>query len=298
VFTYYLKDDLQTKQTIRQEKEKKLIEKDKNVPFPGWDKLEQERRQQEPKIWLTVKDKQGDIVRRLEGPAKKGFHRISWDLRYPAVNPIELKEIDKENQPTGVLAAPGEYTVSMAKQVDGVVTDLSTARTFVVEPLNQGALKGATPVITAAFWQEITDLYRQTSAANTAIQNALKRMEYLKLALGRTTTTPGNLDKEMHTLNQELLELDGILNGNRAKRKIGEDRDPTILSRLSFAMGGTANSTYGPTPTHKKSFEIALKQFTALKSTLESVLNAKLPAFEKKLVEAGAPWVEGQPIPE
>jgi len=94
-----------------------------------------------------------------------------------------------------------------------------------------------------------------------------------------------------------LLELDGILNGNRSKRQVGEKYDPTIRTRLNLAASGTRLSTYGPTPTHIKSNEIAEKQFRDLRSRLDSVLNEQLPVFEKKLQDAGAPWVEGQPLP-
>jgi photosystem II stability/assembly factor-like uncharacterized protein len=298
VFTYYLKDDLKTKKSIRQENEKKLIEKNKNIVFPGWDAVESERRQEEPKIWLTVKNKQGNFIRRIEGSAKKGFHRVAWDLRYPASDAIELKEVPKDQQPVGMLAAPGEYTVMLSKQVDGAIKELSGAKSFLVEQMQSGALQGSTPQVTVDFWKSLSDLYRSTSAANTSIQKSLKRMDYLKTALARTKSAPGTLDKELHELKQTLLELDGKMNGNRSKRKIGEDRNPTILSRLSFAIGGTANSTYGPTPTHKKSFNIAKKQFSELKGILDSILNNQLPEFEKKLINTGAPWVEGQPIPE
>jgi len=67
---------------------------------------------------------------------------------------------------------------------------------------------------------------------------------------------------------------------------------------LRFAIGGTTSSTYGPTPAHKRSFEIAVTQFSLLKVELENMLNNQLPELEKALKKAGAPWTEGQPIPE
>jgi photosystem II stability/assembly factor-like uncharacterized protein len=298
IFTYYLKDDLKTKKVVRKEKEKKLIEKNKNVPFPGWDEVETERRQDEPIIWLTVKNKQGKVIRRIEGPTKKGFHRVAWDLRYPPSDAIELKEVPKDEEPIGVLAAPGEYTVTLSKQVDGLITDLSDVNSFSVVQLRKGALEGSAPQVTVKFWRDLSNLNRSVSAADIAIQKALKKVDYLKIALSKTKSSPGNLDKDLFDLRQNILELDGKINGNRSKRKIGEDRNPTIISRLNFAIGGTGNSTYGPTPTHKKSFEIANKQFKELKVTLDNILNNQMPELEKKLIEAGAPWVEGQPIPD
>ena len=39
-------------------------------------------------IWLTVKDIEGNVVRRIEGKNSKGFNRVAWDLRWPATNAI------------------------------------------------------------------------------------------------------------------------------------------------------------------------------------------------------------------
>ena len=111
-------------------------------------------------------------------------------------------------------------------------------------------------------------------------------------------TSPGNLDRDLHELKQALLELDGKLNGNRSKRQVGEKNNPTINYRLGVAMSGTMSSTYGPTPTHKRSLEISEIQFREFRTELENILNEQLPGLEKALQDSGAPWVKGQPIPE
>ncbi len=61
-------------------------------------------------------------------------------------------------------------------------------------------------------------------------------------------------------------------------------------------MGGTW-STYGPTPTHRRSLEIAEQEFAGVRERLNTVLEQRLPAFEQKLEQAGAPWTPGRPVP-
>jgi hypothetical protein len=51
-------------------------------------------------------------------------------------------------------------------------------------------------------------------------------------------------------------------------------------------------STYGPTPTHRRSLEIAEAEFAKV-----AVLEQRLPAFEKRLEEKGAFWTPGRPVP-
>ena len=83
VFTYFLSEGMTTAKQERQEAEKELAEEGSGIPFPGWNALEEERRQEKPQIWLTVRDQSGNVVRRLHGPTGKGFHRVAWDLSYP-----------------------------------------------------------------------------------------------------------------------------------------------------------------------------------------------------------------------
>jgi hypothetical protein len=160
-----------------------------------------------------------------------------------------------------------------------------------------GALKGANDADVAAFWQRIDALQRSSSATSLAVQNALKKVDAMRLALARTPEAPGDLDAQLHELRETLLDLDEQLNGNRAKREVGEKNNPTIRSRLNFAASGTRRSTYGPTPNLKGSLDIAYSEFEKLEAQLDRILNQLLPGMEKALREAGAPWIEGQPIP-
>jgi hypothetical protein len=294
VFTYYLSSELMTRKAERKKKEKKQVQQ----AFPGWEVVEAERRQKEPMIWLTVKDTEGKVVRRIKGPVQKGFHRVAWDLRYPSGSAIDLNEEPPEREPAGFMAAPGEYTVTLSQQVDGIVADLAGPVKFAVERLRQGALPGSSPKETAEFWQEIAGMQRSISAASLAMQNALKKIETMYRAVERTPAVPGALDGQLHQVREQLLNLDERLNGNRSKRQVGEKRDPTIQHRLSVARSGTANSTYGPTPTHKQSLEIATTEFSVLKTELDTILNEQIPQLERALQAAGAPWMEGQAIPE
>ena len=71
----------------------------------------------------------------------------------------------------------------------------------------------------------------------------------------------------------------------------------SISRRLNVASTGTRNSTYGPTPTHRRSVEIASEQFEGLRRELEGLLDKELPELEKALDEAGVPWTPGRSAP-
>lgn len=292
VFTYYLAEGLKTQKAIRQANEKEQIKKNVAVKFPGWEKVEAERRQEKPMIWLTVKDENDSVVRRIKGPVTKGFHRVAWDLRFASTYVISEPPRGDDQESSGVLAAPGNYTVTLSKQVDGVNTDLSEPMPFKVEQMRKGALDDASPSETAAFWQQIAQMQRNISAASLELNEALKKVEIYQTALSRAQAAPGDLDKQLFYIKQALLDLDEQLNGNRSKRQVGEKTKPNINYRLGVAVNGTMNSTYGPTPTHKRSLEIAQSQFTKFKSALNRIIDEQLPKLEKALLDAGAPYMK------
>ncbi len=300
VFTYHLADDIRSREKARQEKEKPLVEAGKDTPYPGWAEVEAERREPKPVVVLTVKDAAGNVVRRIEGKAEKGFHRVAWDLRLPAPQAIGSRspfEEEDGRDPRGVLAAPGTYTVSLAKQVDGRTTELAGPVRFEVARMRQGALPGADPTETAAFLARVAEVSRASSAATQAVSQALKRVETLATALDRSRSAPDGLDAELHAIRQELHAIDEALVGNRARASVEDDGPITVTRRVQVAQIGTAFSTYGPTPTHRRSLEIAEQELAKVRERLNAVLEQRLPAFEKKLEQAGAPWTPGRPVP-
>ena len=130
-----------------------------------------------------------------------------------------------------------------------------------------------------------------------ALARAFERTKELQVALRRSRSAPNSLDAELHSVEQELYSIDEALNGNRSRGAVGEANVHTVRTRLRAVSSGTRSSTYGPTPTHRRSLETAEEEFRGLRERLNAVLEDRLPALEKALEEAGAPWTQGQPLP-
>ncbi len=297
-FTYYLKDAVKTKKQIRQEKEAKLKDQN-NIPFPGWQAVEQERRQQQPQIWLTVKNSEGKVVRRVAGTNNKGFNRVSWDLGIPNSEAITTANPgdDQSYIQISFLSAPGKYTVELSQQLDGVVTPLGEAQEFLVEPMAPGSLKGAPTQQVVEFWQAISDIKRDASATHYALDEAQNKVKMLALALQRSKASPGNLDQQLHGIRSELLDISHQLNGDASKFEVYLNNVKTVSNLIGVAELGTSFSTYGPTPTHRQSLKLALKKLDLEKVKLKAIIELKIPALEKQLRENGAPWVKQQRLP-
>jgi len=298
-FTYYLKDAVNTEKAKRQKKEKDLKKNNKPIPFPGWQAVESERRQLDPTIWLTVTDASGQVVRRIEGQNKAGINRVSWDLSLPDSTAITKPDPDPDNSyiQMNLLAAPGDYKVSLSQELDGKVTELAAPVAFKVTPMTKGALNGASPEAVAQFWDAINDVMRDSSATHFVVEQALDRVKMLRKALSQSQSDPGNLEQQLHVIRAELLDIDYILNDDRSRGEVYLSNVKTVANLLDVALLGTAFSTYGPTPTHQQSLARAKKQLDEQKTRLKKILEQTIPALEAKLRQQGAPWVKGQALP-
>ncbi len=296
IITYHLAQDYQSLEEERKAAEKKM--KSQDITFPGWETLEQEKLQQKPAVFLIIKDLDGNVIRRVESPAKKCVHRVAWDLRYPHTDAIRSSKVPekKDEAPKGLMAAPGEYTATLVKMIDGQTTDLAAPQKFTVKRMKKGSLEGATPDATAAFWRQLEDINLELSGTNVVVKENLEKLKMMSIAINLSQGAPGDLDKRLHDVSIQLQTMDKQLNGDPQRNEVGEKSTATIGDRLSVAALGTSLSTYGPTPTHKQNLQIAQNQLEKLRAELSKMVNEQIPALEQELVEAKAPYVKGSTI--
>ncbi|MBN2731238.1 MAG: hypothetical protein JXR26_02305 [Balneolaceae bacterium] len=293
VFTYYLKEGYQSLETQRRKKENDL-EEDEDVPFPGWDQLDAELREQKPQIFITVKDQQGNVVNRVKGPASKGFHRVNWELNYPSKDVIALGEEAGGGFffGGGFMATPGTYTASLSKVVQGNVTSLSEPITFEVKPLQNQALEGASNEAIAKFRENLEVFQQDLSQTTNKLQNQLEKINALQTALFRASKEAPTLAERLNDTRLDLLELNEQMNGSEAKAQIGERNPPNPRSRL-FVGYRALRTTYGPTEMHRKAVETGKEELAEFKQKLNQIAGEVMPELEEAVQEAGAPPVEG-----
>lgn len=302
VFTYHLADGLKSAKDIRQEREKPLVKDGRDTPFPGFAAVDAELRAVDPEIWLTVRDSGGNVVRRLKGPSGRGFHRIAWDLRTPAVQtvpagggggPQGAGSSADATEPSGFLVAPGNYSVQLSKMVDGVMTDLSEPLRFEVQRMREGALPGTAPAQAAAFWQELSLFQRDLGAVNAALGAARTRVNQLRTAVQRTQAAPGGLDTQWRSLKAAYDALDLQVNGSTAADQIGVPVPATLGQRLQSLLVSTANATYGPTATQREQYDFARTEFADVRTRLKAMIETDIPALERAITAAGGPAIAG-----
>ena len=299
VFTYYLKDEWKSREDARKEREKEIQKAGGDTFYPSWDSLRAESREEAAVVILTVKDEQGRIVRRIKGDSGAGFHRASWDFRYPAPDPATLTPRVRgefEDAGGGPLAAPGTYTVSLERRVDGVTIPLASPQTFVCAPLGGESIPITDRAATVAFQQKVTRLQRAMLGASRLAGEATARVQHLKVALNDTPSDVAALEQQARAIEARLYDLNVVLNGDRVVREHNEPTPATLTERLNQVVGGAWTTFADPTTTHERQYTIAASEYQKMAATLKAII-ADLAALEAKAEAAGAPWTPGR-LPE
>ncbi len=296
VFTYYLADVPKTSKAQRQEREKELKKDNASVPFPGWEALEEEGMEQEPRTLLLIADGAGNPVRWLKGATSKGLHRTSWDLRYAPPYPINLSTPGFRppwaGDPEGPLAAPGTYSAQLFLYHEGNMQAQGEPQEFAVNAV-PNLPPGTDPQAVAAFQQSTAEISRQISVAGRQLYEASERLRFLKAALAETPKATPELFAQGDALFTQRAQLDRRLYGERARGQLNESSSPSIAARVGVVTYGHWSTRQMPTETQKRNVEIARGQFDEFKGALSSFLS-ELSAYEDALEAVGAPYTRGR----
>ena len=300
VFAYYLPQDLQSLKDQRRKSEKERAKEGADTPYPSWEQLRREDREEAPSVTLTVRDAEGNVVRRIDAPAGKGFHRVAWDMRYPAPDPVDLEPEGKrapwESAPMGPMVLPGTYSVSLAKRVEGRLEQVSEDRSFELKPLYSGGLVAENRADVLEFQQRTADLYRAVMGADKAAGEIESRIDHLLAAIEDTPRAGEEQGAALRGLKSRMQDLRVQLNGDTTVSSRAEPTPLSLRSRVSFIAGGSWGSQSAVTGNFSDSYQVAAEQFPAILSELETIAG-ELADVEAELEQAGAPWTPAR-IPD
>lgn len=299
VFSYYLAEVPETLREERRGAEKELREQGADIPFPGWERLREEGLESEPKVFLVVRDAEGRAVRRVEGPASEGLHRVSWDLRGPPPDPVDLTTPDFvapwAGSPEGPLVAPGRYSVEMVLMAGAEPRSLGNLQEFQVKPVPT-APPGTDFRAVAAFQWETSELMRRVLSAGEEVGRTQERLRHMRAALSETPQADPALYGDIDDLGKALDGIQTRLLGDRVRGRLNEPGVPSVSGRVGQVVGGHWDTRQAPTATQRQSIEIARREFEELSRELAALIEGDLVRLEEALEAAGAPWTPGRRI--
>ncbi len=292
--TYRLDESLETRKAERQSAEGDLRDEGADTPYPSWEELKFEDREESPAVVLTIRDADGQVVRRITGPTSAGIHRVTWDLSYPGTTPVTA---GTSGDGQGPMAAPGDYTVELATFHESEFTTLTDPVPFRIEAVGEHTLPVPDRRATVDFLHDAGELQRQVMGANSALQDAMSNVRAMKNVVWRDPAGTPELRAEIRELELRLMDLSEAMTGDPTRPRRQEPAMPGIIGRLGQAIGNASSATYGPTGTHREQVEISRSGFEAVRGELTQAVEVEVPAMAERLRAAGFRWTPGQGVP-
>ncbi|MBT4519396.1 MAG: glycosyl hydrolase [Halieaceae bacterium] len=295
-FTYYLPKSLRTAAKTRREAEEKQEAENRDVKFVDLAAIIDEQQEEDPAIIFTVRNSNGKVVRHIEGPTEAGFHRVAWNLRYPALDAwTPIIEGEEHQEGAGVLVVPGSFSVSMHQRVDGVLTDLGQSQSFEVVSIREPTLPGSTQAQRVVFESQVDELSRASDGTTRAIDRISGELDAIKEVLTRSLAD-SSLYETADSIQERLLAHRDRLQQNSTRAAFYDVTGVSLKERLFHARFMPSAGAYGPTPAQRTSYEIGLTLYTDIVGNLADLVDTEYASLKDALNTARVPWTPGRGI--
>ncbi len=252
------------------------------------------------KVKISILDKDGKVVRELDGKKEAGINRVNWDLRYTApAEPTEEQRRAMEQGfgfgPRGPMVEPGEYTVKVSAGGNEV------SKTLRVDEDPRIMVSSAER---AARRQALTRLYEFHKTADRGQKTIAGLKTSLDAALEAwkkpgAPKIPENIQKAAEALVKQADDLHGKFVA--PQQPLGSAGPPFVytpppfpqrLGRLSSAIEGY---TAAPTAQQNDELETLSKLLGENMEKLKKLVDEDLAGLNKVMNEAGIPHISVVP---
>ena len=294
-FTYYLKEGFKTLRQVREEKTRAAVKEGKPAAYPSVEEYMAESEEEAPFLAFTIFDEDGYIVRKLRAPARAGLHRITWDLRYPGLNPGRGRGGRAASaSPSSTLVLPGKYSVMMSKNVDGVETALTEKVLFAADVLGGLSLPAEDWDALVSFQKDVRELNRAAGGISRILGELQDKTAAFREALKSVTEGDIELTKKIRGLEKKLAGLSTKLSGDRTARTLDLDVEPGLIRRLGSIISDHRGSLSAPTQSQRDAYALVAEEFPPILEAIKTIVETDVKEIERKLEELKAPYTPGR----
>jgi hypothetical protein len=293
--TYYLKESIQTLRDKREKDEKEAVKNQKPVYYHSLEQMRAEEEEEMPYLVFNILDEEDRLVRRLRAPAAAGIHRITWDLRYPAVDPTHVREADPTSSgPSSTFALPGSYKVYLSKNVHGEETELTAPVLFTAKVIGNATLPAKDRAELVAFQKQVRDLIRVVNASSSVIRDVADKTRHFRMALKSVTADTTDILADIKALEAKINEIQRQMFGDTLLRRLDKGAEPGLTSRINSIVYDQWRSLSAPTQSQRDAFQIVADEFPPVLEAIRTIVDQDVKKIEKKLEDIGAPYTPGR----
>lgn len=299
VFTYYIAEEMLTQKQIRKKEEAEKMKNNEDIIYPTFEELAIEDKALKPYILFTIRDEQGNEIRKLKAPATKGMKRIVWDFKYPSTSAIKKsgknnkdgKNYNFANEGGGLTTLPGNYTVEMAKVIGDKTEQIGNRQQFITKYLYEQQY--TMDIEAHKVKLEMHELYRVFSGIDEEFNQMNKQLELMKLAIKASLKATPEMMKHALAIQLKLDSINQVIYGDKTRSKRFAASAPGLKSRFEKAYYGLWRTNEPLTQTSIDDLKIVQKHILVIQQDLRSI-KGELNKLDTELDNIKAPYTPGR----
>jgi len=304
ILSYYLKESVPA-EVPKNEKDEKG-KKDAAEEKPKSDTKGDAAEKKEGKVKITVLDKDGKVLREMDGPGAAGVNRTNWDLRSdppaePTSEQLEAIAAGYGFGPRGPFVEPGEYAIKIK------AGDKEATQKVMVEEDTRVVISAADRSARRELIDQLYPLAKATDKDRKTIegiQTALKTArEQWKKDAGKSNTTkiPDDIVKAADELQKN---VDAVAEKFiREREGLGSAGPPfewkpePLPNQVQDLLDDLDGFVAAPSGHQREKLAELTPLVNDASSQVKKIAEEELPALNKKMNDAGIPHIVPAPPP-
>jgi photosystem II stability/assembly factor-like uncharacterized protein len=246
----------------------------------------------DPKVTITVRDSNGEVIRTYRNAVYQGINRVSWDMRRDGARRLPGPDAEdyKDGLPAGPEVPPGRYSITLAlDHPDSQATVASVDVETVADPRSRYSQAEIEQNYAAKL-----ELLRLEKAVVGSVERLVRAREEVGTVTQLISARPGSDENErLMALKDRAGEIEDSLDELEKRfRVLPETKgfpydDDKIVNRLATAQGYVASTNDAPSAAAGTYIRLARRSVDDGISDLNAFIDGDLEDFRKALDAAG-----------
>ena len=232
------------------------------------------------RVKIQILDSGGQLVRELEGPDRRGYNRVAWDLRYTLTFEAASQDEGWFGPPKGTLVLPGEYKVKLIARGREMTEPVQVR----IDPRSRTSPDALKARFEAS--QKVGELAKAFAAGVRATEGLDREMTAIKDAMKTRSDVAEPLKGRVDALAKEIDKLKGQFRGGFGGPK---------FQYLDLA-GQLQAATAAPTDAQLTTIEHLKVQLTENLTAVNNVITRDLPQLQTDLKSNNISTTGVQPV--
>ena len=189
---------------------------------------------------------------------------------------------------------PGEYRVSMAKRVNGIVTELVKPVAFKIVQEGEENQSAAERKSMLDYRDRVSKLQRTVAGATEVLDSLKLRAAAMKVAATDTPRATPKIRVDAVTIEENLRKIELVMRGDNSASVLVQPDTPGLISRVGQVTFSQLASPIPATQTRVDMLKECESELAELLPMLREIARKDVPALEKQLDSIGAPHTPGR----